>query len=107
MTFMYIKCFLFVDGYKVPGKLHLNSRSLIFEPSEIELPLLRFKFCDAMRLKVVPELSAKAFQTKFTSHSSGASAQPSILGKIFLKDRLKEKLTKTGATAGNSSSSSS
>lgn len=78
------------------GRFHLNSRSLIFEPTEIELPLLRFKYCDGLKLKVIPELPFKNFVSKFSNQASGTNItkNDSNIAKVFLKEKLKDKLVK-------------
>lgn len=43
----------------MPGKLHLNSRSLVFEPENMAFPLLRLKFCDNLRLSFTPDITIK------------------------------------------------
>lgn len=79
--------------------MHLNSRSLIFEPLDIEFPLLRFKFCDALTFKVLPEVSYKQFLSKLTVHTSGTSIgkHEPILSKVFHREKTKEKLAKFSA----------
>ena len=74
----------------------MNSRSFVFEPDDIDLPLLRLKFCDNLRLKVIPEISLKSLASKFSgSHSaSSLGVSSSGLHKIYLKDRFKDRLAK-------------
>lgn len=74
----------------------MNSRSLIFEPQDIEYPLIRLKFCDALKLKVVPEVSYKNLIGKLSSSgtSNSLNKSESALSKLFLKDRVRDKGTK-------------
>jgi hypothetical protein len=88
---------------RIPGKLHLNSRSILFEPQDIELPLIRLKFCDALKLKVLPDVSYKNFIGKFSASGSGNSLgkQESGLSKLFMKEKIREKLVKPNPLASS------
>lgn len=41
---------------RVPGRLHLCSRSLVFEPKDLKLPLLDIKYSNGICLKLLKSM---------------------------------------------------
>jgi hypothetical protein len=68
----------------------------VFEPEDIDLPLLRLKFCDNLKLKVIPEISLKSLASKFSGSASGTGLNRSsgALHKIYVKDKYRDRLAK-------------
>lgn len=64
--------------------LHLNSRSMIFEPTPIELPLIRFKYCDSLKMSVGQDMTSRQIISRVASPDKKNKCSE-ILQNIFLK----------------------
>jgi hypothetical protein len=53
---------LFLWFRRVEGKLHLCSRSLVFEPNDIDLPLIKMKYSHNIALKLIKSVNAAKLQ---------------------------------------------
>lgn len=72
----------------------MNSRSIIFEPNSIEFPLVRFKFCDSLKIVLGRDMSIKQILGKVMAIASPIEAKNDLLGKIFLAEEHQSKLEK-------------
>ena len=50
-SLIFFLIFIWIDWNSVKGKLHLCSRSFIFEPKAIELPLMKMKYSNSVWIR--------------------------------------------------------